>query len=454
MSLKATAHTFNLKRKRSQSPISQNSRSSAESCEKPSPEKSQPRVASPRTPERQQSPLPLTKANLALLEDPTAAKRMSTTSVSTSKAEENFPNTRRLILAAHGLFIHKDDVYSEHPRIQQKIDTIFGPARGRDMNSESAKKAVKAVNKYATMTESLFIHEVWPLIFRDHREVLEGRANIPDTYKASGLSENPDGVFHPATVTALTHNTEEQAAALAQVPRVSKPKPDFCFGIDQDQFTQEEMMLIHTIWNLASPQIGTLFAFAVVEFKGQRPMCEAEDQAARSGSTLVNMSRQLQHLAGERDLQKPGADADNIIFSICMTPQITYCYVHWALVKGPGRLEYHMTRIASYDMVDEAKLIRLRRDIYDIFEWGINMRKDWICGLLRKQMLKLLEKQKPESSKSSGGSGGGGGGSGGGKGKGGGGGGGSGSGGGGKGKGKAPAPAGDRVTRSMGSASY
>ncbi|KAI4086020.1 MAG: hypothetical protein LQ344_007920 [Seirophora lacunosa] len=334
---------------------------------------------------------------------------MSTSSKSkTGPSNQEICHNRRRILEEHLLFINDLEVYAKYPEIQAAVDNVVNIERGSAMKPESAQKLQIWVNQNETEPEKVFFAYVWSKLFKDGRLVKTSAAWVPRDWSEDHFRCSPDMPFYQKVVTGLSF---EPAWAKPYefeklLDRVKDPKPDLCFGLEKHAFTVEQMQMLHTALPWAEVSTGLYCGFAAVEFKGpDHYITDAEDQAARSGSTLVECSRKIQAKAGLRDLNKPGADSDNIVFTLCMNQANARLFVHWALVKPNGRIEYHMTRLWKGDVLDTDNSIALRRHLNSIVDWGILNRKNRIVAMLPKiaqravQGLKTgKDSDKPESS--------------------------------------------------------
>ncbi|KAL8705579.1 MAG: hypothetical protein Q9201_001320 [Fulgogasparrea decipioides] len=303
------------------------------------------------------------------------------------QAHPDIPAHRRRILQEHGLFINKSGAFPPPHPIEQATDKVLKEDRNDGMRTASAAKFLTTQEEYAVAPEHTIFSEIWPLIFKTERQVKDGEDWVMQDWKDDGLYYNPDVLFLIETVTALDLKNEKNKPYADLIPRVKDPKPDLCFGLAQKAFSDDEMKWIAPVEFCASVQTMLYFGFFIVEFKGPGGgIAEAEDQAARSASTLVEASREFYHAAGQRDLGKIGPDTDNIIFSLCMTPGHARMFVHWAWVKSPDNIEYHMTRVESYNTLKGTEVKNLRLDIYRIMDWGLLGRK-WKI----KTMLPMIE---------------------------------------------------------------
>ncbi|KAL8869492.1 MAG: hypothetical protein Q9174_004233 [Haloplaca sp. 1 TL-2023] len=324
-------------------------------------------------------PLPLTKANLALLQGETGQGTMSASSTS---GHPHIPNARKRILERHGLFRNKH-VFYNYPDVKEAVEKVLKNDSTVEMTPDSAKKALNAIESNDRMAEGAYVDQVWHLIFRKTRKV-NINGNLSERHWTDdGLATIPSQPFLEGTVSDLILTKEERKQLEKHIPRLMKPKPDLCFGLHESLFTRAEVTRLSPAEKWVCIQEGLFFPFALMEFKGaDGTLADAEDQALRGGSTLVDAARQFHHLAGGLDLESPGADAENIVFSVCMTTCIANIHIHWRLIEDSDYQGYHMNKVRSYDLSDEEQLKKLRRGVENIMTWGLFERKDRIKNML------------------------------------------------------------------------
>ncbi|KAL8908291.1 MAG: hypothetical protein Q9207_000913 [Kuettlingeria erythrocarpa] len=343
------------------------------------------------SPPPQTPSLPLTAHNLQLLpgsppERPDSSKTMSSGSDKFfHPINPDIPAIRRQLLQQHGLYINELDVYEANPEIQSTVEAIIYRERNSAMKPGSAKKIQTFVRTNETQPEEAIFQDLWRLVFKESREVETSDGWVPQEWKQDGFRQNPNLPFHAATVSPLELTSDSAKPYAHLFERLKSPKPDLCFGIQEAEFTHDELRMMKPVMKFIEIQTCLFFAFCIDEFKGSGGnIVEAEDQAARSGSTAVEAARNTQEMAGELDLDKPGADSENIIFSICMDPANARVFVHWALVLESREVEYHMTNLEVYGLLIQGGPEGLRRTIDNIVDWGLLVRKAKFKNLLPK----------------------------------------------------------------------
>ncbi|KAL8690144.1 MAG: hypothetical protein Q9218_004343 [Villophora microphyllina] len=345
----------------------------------PSSQKSRLRPASPHTPKTRCASLPLTKENLALLDnlstDNTMPPNFST--------HENNPAERRRLLKAHGLIYDDDAAADAHPEVIRRANEILNVKHPFDMQPASVAKLKKTIKELAVMPENTSFNKIWPLVFKDKRHVQKDDDWEEKEFEEDGLFVHEDVRFKTGTYTALDFSSHPNKAAASHMPRIKDPKPDRSYGLKESEFTEDELNTLGQCEPYDSVQTGLFLGFAAVEFKGPADgIAEAEDQAQRSGSTMSEATRQFYHWGGMRDLNAPGAVVEAMVFSVAMNVQGARMFVNWPLVRPGKSMQYHMTFLYSYDFKKEPDMISLRRHWNCVMDWGLLQRKHQIKSMM------------------------------------------------------------------------
>jgi hypothetical protein len=86
-------------------------------------------------------------------------------------------------------------------------------------------------------------------------------------------------------------------------------------------------------------------------------------------------------MAGTQDDTKDGADLRSLVFSIIMTPTLAHVNAHWCF-RQSSTVEYQMTKPSGHQLDEADDVIKLRRNINNILDWGLLKRRleikdDW-----------------------------------------------------------------------------
>ena len=219
--------------------------------------------------------------------------------------------------------------------------------------------------------------------------------------------------------------------------RLATPRPDILYGLRRSAFSASETLINERFSGVASVSDECFHPFFLVECKMWK-IEDAENQAARGGTTLVNARRKFNAQdPGLEQRQKtvPGADLDSFAFSMALTPAQAHLFVHWAEMtqssarsssatsayassrdppiakkKSLATVIYHMTILKVYRFTSPANVLsvltplsndehspynHLRHDLYNILDWGALKRRGEIsevCRLLVDRMMKLKDK--------------------------------------------------------------
>ena len=181
---------------------------------------------------------------------------------------------------------------------------------------------------------------------------------------------------------------------------MTDPKPDWTYGIEDPLFPnlgQGAALLNGDVELMVKVAPGLLHAFFSIEFKScQRPIEDAENQAIRSGATLVEARRKLNARAAApngpmlvtsntiQPASAPTADLMSIAFTISWVPQMAKLHVHWYEDHPGQRGIYHMTNIGAYLLARNGELQQFRNDVGNILEWGTYKRRTQVEETLRK----------------------------------------------------------------------
>lgn len=325
--------------------------------------------------------LPLTSENLQLLVGPPIRNRGSESTMpldaksaaSVGSGTSCTPYEVRTFLEVHGMYLKTQEFYQKHPALVEVVNKILNRESKTDMRPESAEKIIKDVEKLALRKEPKFFEKFWHRLFKDSHPVKDKTKDgkwITVEWDVQGLDNNPNQQFRVTGVTALDPKNDLHKKILEEVPKVQHPKPDQAFGVDTAMFSDDENRINGLYLNLTGISEGMYHTFSIKEFKGYGgSMVEAENQALRAGSTIVEVNIVLWEKPKMRQLSKTGADTSTIAFSFCMTTESTQLFVHWALVET-GMTKYIMTPLRHYTLRRDDDLRELRRDIERILDWG------------------------------------------------------------------------------------
>ena len=307
------------------------------------------------------------------------------------------------VLRTYGMELQMQGWYTLPSSIDQAVKKVIDGKRPGDMRPESAKKINRGIAITKNMIEATVFDRLWHDLVKQYRlveDVKNPGQFVAEEWDFKGLLAARDQIFHQKCVSTLDLTNEAELEAFNNLPNAKIPKPDVVYGIYDLFFHDSDNIALQLLapWVNISP--GLNFPFLVIEFKALGAMQEAQLQALRAGSTLVDAHRQMKSLAKMLDLNEAGVDASNIIFSVCITPEQALLYVHWCEVANGGRAKFNMMCVKQYHIGPEDDLRKLRRDIDSILEWGVGTRFKEARDIMEKR----IESTKNKSAKLSAGS--------------------------------------------------
>ena len=284
-------------------------------------------------------------------------------------------------LAEQGMYINNKEAYKSHHGFSEWVEDIVLSKRSSQMRQASAKQISTWMSENAVADEKSYYTGLKPLVIKASRTVATAKRNLDNqllkqarSFASDGLDVKENDMFTKHVLPVRFESKEKQLG-------LSTPQPDFAYGLKIPQFpdptapvlSQEAKSLIKV-----SPQLR--HAFFVIENKGcERSIEEAENQAIRSGATMVAARRRLNAMASQRSeydaanaaASPLGPDRSSIAFSCAWIRQMANIFVHWSEERGDGVVLYHMNRIRSYLMEDEEHQADFRADVHNILDYGV-----------------------------------------------------------------------------------
>ncbi len=108
---------------------------------------------------------------------------------------------------------------------------------------------------------------------------------------------------------------------------------------------------------------------------------------------MTNAMRQFKAKAGVLDSEHE-FDAGSISFSLTMAPTEAVMYVHWGEQQTDGLVNYHMQMITQYRFREGLDAKELHRDMDNVLDWGVSIRKDYFKELVKKIRANILADAK------------------------------------------------------------
>ena len=303
---------------------------------------------------------------------------------------------------------------------QDMARTILSGERGSTMKQGSAEHIIRWIRQNKTRSEETIMAQLIPMIIPASRKVQKGTAldsatetdalhmnatsqDRFQTYEVKFFSDdgalvNINRQFN-RDVLPTWLKAEDQAQLrkiLAKEPGMTAPKPDYTYGIRENQYpdSHSQKFSTHTraLMGVAPEMVHPYFVIEGKTTKGD--LADAENQAIRGGATLVRARRLLNAKAGAGDVAGP--DPNSFVYSMTMDTNIARIWLNWCEIlpnirpvadgndgEQPGDAEelyetYHMNSLYTALLDDEEMLKELRRKLNNIIDWGCIQRMNEI----------------------------------------------------------------------------
>ena len=298
--------------------------------------------------------------------------------------------------------------------------TILSGERRSTMKQGSAEHITRWIRQNKTRSEETIMAQLVPLIIPSSRTVPKatGQENInhTETTRMDATPENKSETYEVKFFSddgALVNinrqfnrdilptwlKAEDQIKLrkmLAKEPGMTTPKPDYTYGIRENQYpdSHSQRFSTHTraLIGIAPEMVHPYFIIEGKTTKGD--LADAENQAIRGGSTLVRARRLLNAKAGIGDVV--GADSRSFVYSMTMDTNIARIWLNWCEISPKKRQggdendgeqsqereelyeTYHMNSLYTALLDDEDMLKELRRKLNNIIDWGCIQRMNEI----------------------------------------------------------------------------
>ena len=335
----------------------------------------------------------------------------------------------------HGMYFSREklETYTPYkPFYDELTKMLAGERKSPRMDESDAKGLVRWLRVHSTLPEGAILrHLVNALVplrsrtqklqpFRDQSSSHESSNPTPNPSNADE-QQNPEyGEVVQFSEDHLVYCTDSRLCkdllpswrkgqrrilerALEKEVGISEPRPDYCFGLEEDMYPEFDDPGINEYTRvLIGVKSNVIHPFLIFEGKAARgSLADAENQAIRGGATLVYARRILNHNAGLP--HSTGPDKQSFAFSMTLDCYGARIWVHWCEVqpgKGPTGAEdntflaneyyetYHMDPLASYNFSKMEDVGDLTRTLNNILDWGCLQRKrevDCVLETLKKK---------------------------------------------------------------------
>ena len=362
-----------------------------------------------------------------------------------SSSKSKSVNSVRLLYKRNHIYIDDEGAEKRGAEIITHATEIAKAFRSSRANykPEFGRKIRRAALKGAQTSELTMLVKVWMELIRLSRqkkvENAPGKDEDPDTggatkwieteWEKDHLSYGWQVHYRQGTVPQLLYFGDKVAMDLArEVPKVETVAPDLVYSIDDGAFSTFQQQINENFG--ANLTTGAVWhAFLIVEAKSfDAPIEEAENQCMRGGSANTRNKRKFSCLADgvspeDKDkifMQSIQADEDqllqrhppqppatpasskprhntfrvpdkkNFTFTLALRPDKARLFVNWAEDeyfehnRKLATVHWHMNRIASYNLDNDAEWIDLHNDLDNVLDWGVGQHKDEVNNLLSK----------------------------------------------------------------------
>lgn len=224
-------------------------------------------------------------------------------------------------------------------------------------------------------------------------------------WNKSGLDDNWDQPLHTGSLPRLETEDENQVALLECLPRVSTPKPDIAFGLDNKLYNEVETVLNDRYHMYVQVSEGIYHPWFLVETKTNGTIEELEIQRCRRGAAFVHCARQLiEDSDPVAFAAKHGPDLESMAFSLALVPSCAHIYYHWANRDVDGRILYHMHFLKSFALREGDACVALLHVVNNILDWCLDAKLTSVRVTLHKIHSSTAEKgpKKRKRAKSTG----------------------------------------------------
>ena len=317
--------------------------------------------------------------------------------------------------------------------------TILSGERGSTMKQGSAEHIIRWIRQNKTRSEETIMAQLVPLIIPSSRKVpkdttqdgttqmdpMQTEAAPEDKSQTYGVKFfSDDGALvninrqFNRDVLPTWLKAEDQMKLrkmLAKEPGMTAPKPDYAYGILENQHPDihSQRFSTHTraLMGVAPEMVHPYFIIEGKTTKGD--LADAENQAIRGGATLVHARRLLNAKAGAGDVVGP--DPTSFVYSMTMDTNIARIWINWCEILPKKKQEmdwndveklndaeelyetYHMNPLYTALLDDDEMLKGLRRRLNNIIDWGCIQRMNEIQAVMT-EIYKIEQATQQEAS--------------------------------------------------------
>ncbi|KAJ9653447.1 hypothetical protein H2201_009143 [Coniosporium apollinis] len=197
-----------------------------------------------------------------------------------------------------------------------------------------------------------------------------------DENEEAGVGSKLEANWKSGCVPILEGTSDEVIKMLQDYYTTSTPRPDVTYGFKFLDEEEEHILSLPAVKKLLDICSGSYFPFFTVEWKSTwfgGNIASAQVQCARNGAAAVAAMHRLYVQAGLGP-----TPADTMHFSMAIDQYCVYFHVHWRYEDEKGRVFWEMMDFDSYTLRKESNIPAVRSNLYNIFKWGRDTRRQCI----------------------------------------------------------------------------
>lgn len=281
--------------------------------------------------------LPLTRANLKLLESmtsnhvpttPSRARGVSSTDRTTTSARARQNDTEDTRLLQENLIFEDEIALQDRPSLYQFVIDIVGSGRYSEASQKSIQRFKTARKLTAESSKAAFLIKVLPMIIKDDRSIGkdESRNIILEDWDHTPLRVEADLQFRANCVPYVTVS-EDQAIKKGH----KTPKPDRIFGTKNNLGTWHVLELIRWHMEVCPKNVDNPF-FLIQGEDDNDPAGTARLQARQGAAAVVKAMEEVWRTLYDPKYAEPHFGTPQLrsaIFTMTIDPEIAQVFVNW-----------------------------------------------------------------------------------------------------------------------------
>ncbi|KAL8691720.1 MAG: hypothetical protein Q9218_003113 [Villophora microphyllina] len=333
--------------------------------------------------------IPLTRANLNLI-DPTMPPQ---TPSKTSKSQPTITESNSVrdairLLEERHILINNSDARDANETFLDQVLESMETKRGTHPGAESMQKIKTTFELHKNDNEATFLVEFWDELIKKARTVQPDLASPPEVkyWVDDDLSLARDQQFRGDCVPSVKAFSKSEEKLLEDLPKVTKPKPDICYGMHRglakNWLTPAQIAVVDKHARFTLPGQSLILPHCVVEGKSiDGKPAEGNVQASRGGTTCTASFRKLDEMAGTA-FTGTGPDPRSYAFSVVLSPEFARLNVHWIQLEKGAVVNYQNHTLKWYMVEQKSSWRDIRNDVHNILDYGATKRKTMIAEML------------------------------------------------------------------------